>query len=358
MKLCVSLSCCVALASVLAAQARPGKGRLRSYEVPSRALAANLLGSRGVGQIEVYLPRSYDGNRTRRYPVLYLLHGIEGSSADWTKPGYQGMTIQSLMDSLTAARAVQEMIVVVPTANNPYAGSYYSNSPVIGNWEDYISRELVAWVDSAFRTVRAPAGRGIAGHSMGGFGTVIMAMRHSDVFGVAYAMEPCCLAGVEDISAKNEAWGRMAQFTDLRALREAESKGDFYPIAIVGLSAVMSPNPGKPPLYVDLPYERCGDSVCAVEPVLARWRPQFPVAQVGQARDALLRLRVPIRLEYAFDDQFPHIPPGVQMLADSLSAHRVPYRLDAFDGDHRNRMRERMTTIVLPFFSATLARTQ
>ena len=58
-------------------------------------------------------------------------------------------------------------------------------------------------------------------------------------------------------------------------------------------------------------------------------------------------------LEYAFDDQFPHIPPGVQMLADSLSAHRVPYRLDAFDGDHR----ERMTTIVLPFFSAALART-
>jgi len=138
---------------------------------------------------------------------------------------------------------------------------------------------------------------------------------------------------VEDISAKNEAWGRMAQFNDVAALRAAERKGDFYPIAIVGLSAVMSPNPGKPPLYVDLPYQRCGDSVCAVEPVLARWRPQFPVAQVGQARDALLRLRVPIRLEYAFDDQFPHIPPGVQMLADSLSAHRVPYRPDAFDGD-------------------------
>ena len=129
MKFCVSLSCCVALASVLAAQARPGKGRLRSYEVPSRALAANLLGSPGVGQIEVYLPRSYDGSRTTRFPVLYLLHGREGSSADWTQPGYQGMTIQGLMDSLTAARAVQEMIVVLPTATNPYAGSYYSNSP-------------------------------------------------------------------------------------------------------------------------------------------------------------------------------------------------------------------------------------
>ena len=329
-------------------------GRVKSYQVPSRALAQNLLGAPGVGDIEVYLPRSYNRERTRRYPVLYLLHGIQGTSADWTKPGY-GMTIQGLMDSLSAAGRIREFIVVIPTANNAYAGSYYSNSPVIGNWEDYLSHDLVAWVDSAFRTIPTAASRGIAGHSMGGFGAIIMAMRHADVFGVAYAMSPCCLAAIEDISNKNEAWGRMAQFRDLASLQAAASKGDIYPIAIVGLSAVMSPDPARAPLYVDLPYEKCGDSVCAVRPVLDRWLAQLPVAQVPQGRDGLVRLRTPLRLEYGYDDQFLHIPPAVQMFVDSLTAHRVPYRLDVFDGDHRNRMRARMIAIVLPFFSEFLA---
>lgn len=344
----------VLVAGELAAQTH---GRLATYQVPSQALGRNVLGTPAAGQIEVYLPRSYARTGTRRYPVLYLLHGIEGTSADWTGPGYQGMTIQNLMDSLTAARAIQEMIVVVPTANNPYAGSFYLNSPVSGNWEDYISHDLVAWVDSSFRTIRAPAGRGIAGHSMGGFGTVIMAMRHPDVFGAAYAMSPCCLAGVADISAKNEAWHRMGDFPDVASLRAAEQKGDFYPIAIVGLASVMSPDTAKPPLFVDLPYERCGDSTCEVVPVWAKWRAAFPVAQVAKSRDALLALRVPLRIDYGFEDQFPHIPPGVRMFVDSLAAYGIPHRLDAYLGDHRNRIRERMTRIVLPFFSAALSGT-
>ncbi len=352
MKISAPLCGLLLLAGALPAQAR---GRLSAHVVPSRALAGNRVGTPAAGQVEVYLPPSYAGGPRRRYPVLYLLHGIEGSSADWTKPGYQGMTIQHLMDSLIAARAIKEMIVVVPTANNAYAGSFYLNSPVTGNWEDYLSRELVAWVDSTFRTRASPASRAIAGHSMGGFGTIVMAMRHADVFGVAYAMSPCCLAGVEDISPKNEAWRRMPVFQSLAQLRDAEAKGDFYPIAIVGLSAVMSPDTSRPPFFVDFPYEPCGDSVCAVAPVLARWRSEFPIAQVGAAREMLLRLRAPLRVDYGFDDQFPHVPPGVRLFVDSLAAYRVPHRLDAYEGDHRNRIRERMTTIVLPFISAALA---
>ena len=344
-------------ATPLAAQA-PSGGHLGSYVVPARTLAISLLHDSLLQHVEVYTPRSYERDSTRRYPVLYLLHGIAGTSADWTKPGYQGMTIQGLMDSLTAAGAIKEMIVVVPTATNTYAGSFYSNSPVIGNWEDYISRELVAWVDSAFRTIPLAASRGIAGHSMGGLGAVIMAMRHSDVFSVAYAMSPCCLAMAGEIGPSNEAWRRMDRFPDASSLQAAAQRGDLYPIAIVGLSAVLSPDPQKPQLYVDLPYYHRGDTVVAVPSVVARWRRGMPLAQVGKSKESLLHLRVPIRLDYGFDDQFTHIPPATRLFADSLGAYHIPYRLDAYLGDHRNQIRARMTTIVLPFFSAALSDSQ
>jgi S-formylglutathione hydrolase FrmB len=348
-----ALAALILCASALGAQAYP-RGHLGSYLVRTRALAGSLLHDSLVQRVEVYTPRSYPRDTTRRYPVLFLLHGIAGTSEDWTKPGYQGLTIQGVMDSLTEVGAVKEMIVVVPTASNAYAGSYYSNSPVGGNWEDYISRELVAWVDSAFRTIPVAASRGIAGHSMGGFGAVIMAMRHSDVFSVAYAMSPCCLAMVGEIGPSNEAWRRMAQFRDAPALQQAAQRGDLYPIAIVGLAAVFSPNPMRPPLYVDLPYVRRGDSIVAVPGVVARWRRAMPVAQVGASKENLSQLRFPIRLDYGFDDQFIHIPPAVRMLADSLGVYHVPYRLDAYVGDHRNQVRTRITTIVLPFFSVAL----
>lgn len=349
----VALSALTLCASVLGAQASAG-GHLGSYLVPARSLAGSLLHDSLRQRVEVYTPRSYARDTTRRYPVLFLLHGIAGTSEDWTKPGY-GMTIQGVMDSLTEVGAVKEMIVVVPTASNAYAGSYYSNSPVVGNWEDYISRELVAWVDSAFRTIPVAASRGIAGHSMGGFGAVIMAMRHSDVFSVAYAMSPCCLAMAGEIGPSNEAWRRMERFRDAAALQQAAQRGDLYPIAIVGLSAVFSPDPQRPPLYVDLPYIRRGDSIVAVPSVVARWRRAMPIAQVGRSKESLAHLRVPIRLDYGFDDQFIHIPPAVRMLADSFGMYHIPYRLDAYVGDHRNQIRARMTTVVLPFFSAALS---
>lgn len=351
MKSLLATALCL-LATTLGAQ---GSGTLTQHSMPSRAIGANLLGHPAEGRFEVYLPRSYRVDPARRFPVLFLLHGIEGTSADWTEPGYQGMTIQSLMDSLTAAGAVREMIVVVPTAKNEYAGSFYANSPVTGNWEDWISRELVAWVDSAFRTIPNAASRGIAGHSMGGFGAIRMALRHADVFGAVYAMSPCCLAGIADVGPGNEVWTRMEGFRDLKALQAAEAKGDLYPIAVVGLAATMSPNPARPPLYVDLPYTFAGGMVRPVEPVLARWRTAFPVAEVATAREMLSRLRTAIRIDYGFDDQFPHIPPSVRMFTDSLSAHKVSFRLDGYAGDHRDRIRLRMTRIVLPFFSAALA---
>jgi len=86
------------------------------------------------------------------------------------------------MDDLISKGAAKEMIVVVPNGSNRYLGSFYTNSSVSGNWEDYIYRDVVSFIDDTYRTITKPASRGIAGHSMGGYGALMLAMRQRGIF--------------------------------------------------------------------------------------------------------------------------------------------------------------------------------
>jgi len=331
----------------------PGAGIILREDVHSPALEGNLLGDPADQPMAIYLPPGYQDG-VFRYPVLYLLHGIGGSPEDWLGGGYQGLSIAATMDSLIGAGAIQPMIVVMPNGTNRYVGTYYTNSPVSGGWEDWIARDLVAYVDGAYRTLPRAESRGIAGHSMGGFGALAIAMHRPGLFSAVWAMNPCCLAMVEDVSLANPAWSRMDRFATLDDLTAALREGDFYPMAIVGLAAALSPRPELPPLYVELPFRVEGGEVVPAEPAHGKWLASFPVAQARAHRDALAGLRA-LRLDSAFDDQFPHIPPSSRMLADSLAELGVPHVFEMYEGDHRSRMRERMTTLVLPFFSEILA---
>ena len=147
----------------------------------------------------VYLPPSYDSAPSRRYAVAYYLHGAYGGEGDWTKMG----RLNAVMDSLVAAGA-PEMIVVMPDGDD----GWYTTWNSLGNfadctrapparesaatycvpwpkYDDYIARDLVAHVDSFYRTMPTRAHRGIAGLSMGGYGAVSLALRYDDVFSAA-----------------------------------------------------------------------------------------------------------------------------------------------------------------------------
>ncbi|HEX7773821.1 MAG TPA: alpha/beta hydrolase-fold protein, partial [Pyrinomonadaceae bacterium] len=135
---------------------------------------------------------------------------------------------------------------------NAYKGSFYTNSAVTGNWEDFIVRDLVNYVDSNYRTIRAPQSRGIAGHSMGGYGSVMLGMKHPEIFGAVYALSPCCLAMEADLSEANSAWTDVLQLTSKDQLNATpRSFAQFYHSAMMALSAAFSPNPNRAPFFVD-----------------------------------------------------------------------------------------------------------
>ncbi len=158
-------------------------------KVHSKALEGNLLGDSPDRDVFVYLPPSYATNKSQRYPVVYALHGY-GLNAEAYLPAFG---IPTRVDKDIAAGTAKEMILVNPDSFNKYNGSMYSSSPTNGDWETFITQELVEYIDTHYRTIATRASRGLMGHSMGGYGTFRLGMKYPDVYSSIYAMSSCCL---------------------------------------------------------------------------------------------------------------------------------------------------------------------
>ena len=173
-----------------ATKAEPGKGTVEHIKVHGKSLEGNLEGDSPDRDVFVYLPPSYAANKSKRYPVAYLLHGY-GLTADRWMPF---TAMQETSDKLIASGAMKEMILVNPDAFTKYSGSMYSSSATIGDWETFIAEDLVSYIDGHYRTIPNRMSRGLGGHSMGGYGTIRIGMKRPDVFSSMYIMSACCLS--------------------------------------------------------------------------------------------------------------------------------------------------------------------
>jgi S-formylglutathione hydrolase len=247
------------------------------------------------------------------------------------------------------------MIVVVPNGRNAYLGSFYTNSTVNGNWEDYVYRDVVSYIDGKYRTINKPSARGIAGHSMGGYGAFMLAMKHPDVFGATYALSPCCLGLEGDLSADNLAWGKAGKITTRDVFgRQLGAFDDFFSVAMIAISAAFSPNKDRPPLYVDFPYVQKGMVLEKNEPAFSSFRAKMPLYLIERYRDNLMKLRG-IVLDVGERDEFTHIRRTTPMVSAELAEREIPHSFEIYSGgDHGNKLGERFNTKVIPFFTAVL----
>lgn len=331
------------------------KGTLIYETIHSPSLEANLLGDSPDRSVIVYLPPSYQKSPMKRYPVIYLLHGVLDRNRRWTD---NDPTIQKIVDDLIAKGTIREMIVVMPDVFGIYTGTYYTNSVTTGNWEDFITKDLVAYVDSKYRTLPQSARRGIAGHSMGGYGAFKLAMKHPEIYGAVYALSPCCLGWAGDLTTQNPAWLTTLAFNDAEQvknkLKNLRSLEEFYPFGFLSLSTAFSPNPNRPPFFADYPVEQVEGKLRLVEPAYGKWSANFPLLMLDQYRANLLQLRG-IRFDVGKKDEFLDIPPNCKALTQGLKNNGISHIFEEYDGDHSNRVRERIETKVLPFFSDTIA---
>lgn len=327
-------------------------GRAVRDIVHSRALEKTVTGESADRAIIVYLPPSYDTSTAKRYPVVYLLHGIGDTPEVWVKPWTKRNdtwgTIPELMDSGIAEHAFGEMIVVMPDELTKWGGSFYSNSTATGNWEDFTVRELVDYIDGKYRTIAQASSRGLAGHSMGGYGALKLGMKHPDVFSVVYGLSPAVLGWGRDLTIENPAFEKVLQ---MKTPQDA-IKGGFYVIGLIVVGQAFSPNPNRPPFFVDFPFMIVDGKLQPAEPAFSNWQKNLPVNMVAEYSANLSKLRG-LRFDSGYEDEFTHIPPTARALSTALTARGIDHVFEEYNGDHRNRLwgrNGRIATEVLPYF--------
>jgi enterochelin esterase-like enzyme len=340
--------------------ARPNA--VEHIKVHGKSLEGNLLGDSPDRDVFVYLPPSYQTNRNQRYPVVYMLHGYGLTAERWVP--FMGMP--TLADKDIAAGTAKEMILVNPDAFNKYNGSMYSSSPTNGDWETFITQELVAYIDSHYRTLATRASRGLAGHSMGGYGTWRLAMKYPDVYSSIYAMSSCCLmnnpqppgagrGGAAPDAAKQAAAKQAPANADKGGDKGGDKgKGDAkggrgggFGNTQFAEGAAWSSNPKKPPLFFDLPNEdgKFNPSVAA------KWVANSPLAMVDQYLGSLKTFKA-IAMDVGLQDGLA----GSNKELDAiLTQFDIPHTFETYEGTHTSNVKDRFEQKVLPFFSANLS---
>jgi len=303
------------------------------------ALEGNLEGNAVDRDAVVFLPPSYNQNRTRRYPVVYALHGYSIGAEQWTKEIHVPQTIEGAF-----AKGANEMIVVMPDSKTVHNGSMYSSSVTTGDFENYVARDVVSYIDAHYRTIASRESRGLVGHSMGGYGASRIGMKHADVFGSLYIMSPCCL------SPRGSGGGRGNNAANEAALAAVKTAADSAKLpfglrAQLASAAAWSPNPKNPPLYLDLPI---GDNEPAV---LAKWTANAPLAFIDQYVAELRRYRA-IAIDVGDQDGL-RVDAG--KLHDVLDRYEIANTFEVYAGTHTSDVAVRFQEHVMPFFSRTLS---
>jgi S-formylglutathione hydrolase FrmB len=298
-------------------------------------LAGNLLGDPTERDVFVHLPPGY-GDGDRRYATAYLLHAY-GQTAEqsvqavvdgprWQPP------LQDVLDPVFGRMGVPPMIVVIPDGWSRWGCGQWVDSPVTGNFEQYVLHDVIPHVDSTYRTLASATSRGVFGFSSGGFGSWNLASRNPDVFGATAVLSA-------------DSWLDMThkfmlyKFLD-SIWPEAPNgpiEGNVWSELVYDYSATYSPNPDNPPFFVDLPMAWPSGELR--QDVWDRWLAFDPVVNVHERLDNLRKLSG-ILLDVGANDDY-NLHWGHRLLSHYLDQAGIKHEHRENPGNHGGRARER-----------------
>jgi enterochelin esterase-like enzyme len=316
-------------------------------KIHGTALEGNLEGDSIDRDVIVFLPPGYSKEKKRRYPVIYALHGYSIGAEQWTHEIHVPQTIEGAF-----ANGSREAIIVLPDSKTIYNGSMYSSSATTGDFEKFIYHDVVAYIDAHYRTIPNRESRGLAGHSMGGYGASRIGMKHPDVFGALYIMSPCCMSpmsgggpGPAD-QAKERAIAGEKKVAAAKSPADLAAQSPGFASAQFATAAAWAPNPKNPPLYFDLPTK---DGIPQPE-IVAKFAANAPLVFVDQYIGNLRQYRA-VAIDVGDQDGL-RIDAG--KLHNILDNYGIANSFEIYPGTHTSAVADRFQNHVLPFFSKNL----
>jgi S-formylglutathione hydrolase FrmB len=249
---------------------------------------------------------------------------------------------EDMLNQLISDGEIQPMIVVAPNSHNKYGGSWYTNSTVTGYWEDFIVKDVVNYMDSNYRTMAGVESRGIAGHSMGGYGTIKLAMRNPDIFSAAYALSPAYL--VESMVVL----GTMNEYLMEAVVATSTSGLPWQAMTTVAAAAAFAPDPTALPFFGQFPVTEEGE---LIDSVWQKWRKHDPYSMIPAYKDSLMKLNA-IEMDCGTSDDL--LFEANVKFSETLDQHGIEHVFEVYDGDHVNKLAERAESKMFPFLSEVL----
>jgi len=338
-------------------------GRLVVLEHDSAILRDNPLGDPHLRKLAVWLPPQYDlPGSEQRFPVLYDLVGFTGSGLSHTAWKPFGDNVPERAARLIHERKMGPAIIVFPDCFTALGGNQYVNSSAIGNYADYLTREIIPCVDREFRTLASREHRGCFGKSSGGYGAIVHAMKYSRYWGaiadhsgdayfdfVYWHDWPNTLnelskhrvkrrtPGRYDVAAESARKGlaeglddgRIAAFLAQAWKKEKVSHAEGHCIMNLCMAATYDPDP-KAPNGFRVPFNLESGELISTR--WKRWQANDPIHMVMRHRNALKTMRG-IYIDCGWRDQY-HIHFGTRILSKRLTEAGIAHTYEEFDDNH------------------------
>jgi enterochelin esterase family protein len=305
------------------------RGSVVTLRHESKVLHENPLGDPHVRDLNVYIPPGYELSDDR-YASVYVLTGFTGRGQMLLNDAAFQPSFAERMDRLIAAGTIRPMIAVMPDCFTYFGGSQYINSTATGRYEDYLTDEVIPFVDASFRTIANRDARAVMGKSSGGYGSLIMGMRHADLFSMV-----CSIAGdayfeycypIDFAKAYRAIKGDPVAFMERIWSTEKHVRDAHSAINTIGMAACYSPN-GK---RFEMPFDL--ETGLIREKVWERWLQHDPVRMVDQYLDNLRSLKL-LFLDAGRSDEF-NLDIGSRILSRKLADSKIGHIHEEFDGGH------------------------
>jgi enterochelin esterase-like enzyme len=323
---------------LLSSEYPTGRGKLRFVGFESQVLRGNRYGDPTFRQHPVYLPPSYDAQPQRRYPVIYGLQGYTGTGLHFFGPGTFVEAMHDRLDRLIEA-GMPEIIFVGVDCMTRLGGSQYVNGAA-GPYEDYVVSEVTSAVEAELRTTASTHGRGLVGKSSGGYGTLVLGMRHPDVFpalachsgdcGFEHSILPDVATFVRVLDRYDgDETERIEAFLEHFQRAERRSYEMGHALMFLACAAAYSPDETRR-VGFDLPFDAYTGAVRPA--VWERWLAHDPLRMADAYAAALKRVRL-LFIDCGSRDQYSlHL--GARQLHAKLLTLGVPHHYEEFDDDH------------------------